>query len=495
MRKKLLFFIFLLYCSLLSFAQEAPIDSLLNLLKTSMADTTKVNVLNNLFLQYEFEDVEKAEKYLKEALELAEKSNYQKGLATAYVYSGYFEEDKSNYSSALTNYEIALAIYSKIGDKIGTAQAYNSIGNIYERQGKYPEALKFFLSSLKLYLEAGNKKGEASAYANMGLVYVNQNNFSDALKNDIASLKIYEAMGDKNGQAIANLNIGNVYATQNNFKEALKYFLVSLKISEEVGNKINIANLTANIGLIYQLDGNYNEAIKSYKKSLSFYEEVGSKSGIAVCYGNMGEALIGQKNYSEARKYLNKGIDLARQIGDKECLKNAYIAFTQMDSITGNYRGAYENHKKYILYRDSLNNEETRNMTIQNQMTFDFEKKEAIATAEHKKELENQQSLSEERNRKQKTIITFVIAGLLLVLIFSGFVFRSLQTTRKQKNIIEEQKNIVELQKKQVEEQKILVEEKQSAIIDSIFYARRIQQSLLPTESYIEKTLKRLMKK
>ncbi|MGZ4034731.1 MAG: hypothetical protein ACXVP4_07700, partial [Bacteroidia bacterium] len=201
-----------------------------------------------------------------------------------------------------------------------------------------------------------------------------------------------------------------------------------------------------------------------------------------------------QKNYAEAKKYLNRGIDLATSIGDKECLKNAYIAFTQLDSTTGNFKGAYENQKKYILYRDSLNNEETRNQTIQNQMTFDFEKKEAIANAEHKKELENQQSLSEERNRKQKAIIIFVIAGLLLVLVFSGFVFRSLQTTRKQKNIIEEQKNIVELQKKEVESQKILVEEKQKEIIDSIVYARKIQQSLLPNESYINRTLKRLKK-
>ena len=92
-------------------------------------------------------------------------------------------------------------------------------------------------------------------------------------------------------------------------------------------------------------------------------------------------------------------------------------------------------------------------------------------------------------------IIVFVILGLLLVLIFSAFVFRSLQTTKKQKNIIEEQKNTVELQKKEMEEQKNIVEEKQREIIDSIFYARRIQQSLLPTDSYIEKTLDRLRKK
>jgi serine phosphatase RsbU (regulator of sigma subunit) len=127
-------------------------------------------------------------------------------------------------------------------------------------------------------------------------------------------------------------------------------------------------------------------------------------------------------------------------------------------------------------------------------MTFDFEKKEAIAAAEHKKELENQGAMAEEKSRKQKLVIAFVAAGLLLVLVFALYIFRSLRITHKQKNIIEEQKNIVEQQKKVVEHQKHLVEEHQKNIIDSITYAKRIQGALLPTENYIEKTLRRLKK-
>jgi hypothetical protein len=80
-----------------------------------------------------------------------------------------------------------------------------------------------------------------------------------------------------------------------------------------------------------------------------------------------------------------------------------------------------------------------------------------------------------------------------LVLLLAGFIFRSLRITRKQKNIIELQKNKVEEQKQKVEHQKHLVEEKQKEILDSIHYAKRIQQSLLPTEKYIERHLNRLI--
>jgi len=50
-------------------------------------------------------------------------------------------------------------------------------------------------------------------------------------------------------------------------------------------------------------------------------------------------------------------------------------------------------------------------------------------------------------------------------------------------------------QRDEIQMQKTLVEEQKRDIIDSIRYARRIQQSLLPTEKYIERVLKKLKDK
>ena len=47
----------------------------------------------------------------------------------------------------------------------------------------------------------------------------------------------------------------------------------------------------------------------------------------------------------------------------------------------------------------------------------------------------------------------------------------------------------------EINKQKDLIEEKNKSITDSIRYAKRIQETLLPSEKYIEKTLNRLMKK
>jgi len=70
----------------------------------------------------------------------------------------------------------------------------------------------------------------------------------------------------------------------------------------------------------------------------------------------------------------------------------------------------------------------------------------------------------------------------LLVLVFAGFIFQSLRVTRKQKQVIE-------IKNKETEEQKKVIEEKNKDIIDSIMYAKRLQDAILPPLSLVKQTL------
>lgn len=492
-------------CRVIGIGQQNKIDSLLSVIKTTKEDSTKINTFNILFLEYEFTDDVKATESLKKALDLSEKINYKKGLATTYLYLGYFAEDKGDSEKALKEYFASLKIELERADKKGIANAYNNIGTVYKELGNYPEALKNYFACLKIYEATFDKKGISISFNNIGIVYYLQQNYPEALKNQFASLKIKEEIGDKSGIAYSYLNIGNIYYVQTEkqqpsslrliqLDQALKNYVACLKIKKILDDKKGIAQSYNNIGLVYYSMGNYPEALTNYFASLEIKKNIGHKAGIASSYGNIGNVYTKQKKYKEAEEYLRKAEKQSKEIGYKEYLKDAYSGLSILDSTKGNFKGAYENYKLYILYRDSLDNEETRKKTIQSQMTYDFEKKEAVVEVEHKKELENQKLLAEEKSRKQKIIISFAICGLLLVIVFASFILRSLRITRKQKSIIEEQKNIVEQQKQEAELQKFLVEEHQKEIIDSITYAERIQRSLLPTEKYIERNLNRLNK-
>src|ERR1700741_4904446 len=90
-------------------------------------------------------------------------------------------------------------------------------------------------------------------------------------------------------------------------------------------------------------------------------------------------------NLDEMFKELDKELRMAKSKGDIDKLGDGYYNLSALDSMRGNYRGAYENYKLYTLYRDSLQKKETENRERQAKMQYEFDKKQAIAKAEQEK--------------------------------------------------------------------------------------------------------------
>lgn len=172
---------------------------------------------------------------------------------------------------------------------------------------------------------------------------------------------------------------------------------------------------------------------------------------------------------NKGKLYGDSALKLALKLGYPEHISNAAKTLSHIDSALGDMSGALAHYKQHIMFRDSINNVQTRKAATRNQLKYEFDKKEAVLQEQQEKE----RALAQEHSRVQQIVIWCVVGGLCLVMGFAGFVFRTLKTTRLQKHVIEE---------------------KQKEIMDSIFYARRIQRSLVTSEKYIAKELARLRK-
>ncbi len=542
--KKTLATIILLVCSVCGFSQQYKIDSLKNVLRTAKADTNKVITWNLLtknvmaignydsalvcandalalsnsligkstntevlitlkkgaaiaitnigIIHWAHSDFELALKNYYEALYIRESINDKNAIAGSYNNIANVHSQQGNYGEALKNQFIVLKIREEIAkespndatNKKGLAASYNNIGSIYWNQGSYPEALKNYLNALKLFEELGDVRGTSSAYDGIGIVYYSQHNYDEALKNQTKALKIKEELGDKFGLAATYNNIGGICEEKGDYEQALKNYTQSLRIREELGDQQGIAGAYANIANISLRDGNYQSGIENLNKALKILETIGDQQGIASIYNDFGSAFLNKKGATEsdltqAITYFEKSLPLAKTVGSKEDIKSSYeglaSAFEKKAFINKGNAAYWEKshlyYKQFILYRDSLVNEENTKKTVQAQMNYEFDKKEENAKIEQAKK----DVIVQEEKQKQKLITWFVAAGLLFMVIFAIFIFKSLKTTRSQKQIIEKQKETVE--------------EKQKEIIDSINYAKRIQQSILPTETYINKNL------
>ncbi len=249
--------------------------------------------------------------------------------------------------------------------------------------------------------------------------------------------------------------------------------------------QVDLANAINNIGLIYRDQGQIKEALEYYHRSLKIQEEIGDKIGIAYSLNNIGFIYSGQGQIQQALAYGQKSLAIAQEIGYPANIKNASELLSKCYQKQGNYQEALKMYQLHITMRDSIDNEETQKASIQQAAKYEYEKQKAIDEAEYEKQL----AIEQEAKEKQ-TIITYATGGGLgLVGIFLLIVFNRLKVTRKQKNIIEEQKQEVEHQKEVVEQAHSELEEKNKEITDSIQYAKRIQNAILPPQKVVKEYL------
>jgi serine phosphatase RsbU (regulator of sigma subunit) len=526
--------------------QNKKIDSLLIIIKTDNVDTNKVIHLYQLTSECKLVgDYKNGMIYGTEAIELAHKLGFEKGIENAYYNIGIDYFFQGDYHKALDCFFKTLVLLEQHGkqqtltDKGVEANVLQSVGAAYFKQGDYAKALDYYFKALKTADELRDKSIISTVLSGIGITYRYQANYTKALEYDFKGLKLKEEMGDKRGIAAYLGNIGMIYNMQGDFKKALEYRFKALQVAEELKDKSVIAENTGNIGVVYSRqasgavagakDSLYNNArdyyfkalhiteklgnkntsalwlsiigntyqiqsrstkLQSKKKellnkaldycfkSLKIKEELGNKLNIATDLSNIGSIYIESENYAEAEKYLLHAVDIEKEIGALEQEMNCENILSDFYAKRGQPMLALEHYKKANALNDTLFNAENSQKIANIQFTYEQEKKDKIHELEQKAE-EQQHKVEIE---KQKIVTWSVASGLLLVLVFAGFIFNSLRITRRQKNIIE-------LQKNEVSQQKEIVEEKQKEIVDSITYARRIQRALLTNDEYIKNNL------
>ena len=88
----------------------------------------------------------------------------------------------------------ALALAERIQWKRGIARASNNIGANYNAKSNYPLAMEYYIKALKINEELGEKIGIASNSMNIGTIYYFQRNCEKALYYFEHALKIYEQL-------------------------------------------------------------------------------------------------------------------------------------------------------------------------------------------------------------------------------------------------------------------------------------------------------------
>jgi tetratricopeptide (TPR) repeat protein len=403
----------------------------------------------------------------KQPSSLKKKNNVQNIKARALNNIGFIYDTQGLIAEALDYYTKSLKVLEEIGDKADMAYSLNNIGYVYNHQGKISEALDYYVRSLKIFEEIGDKEGIAVSLNNIAGIYDNQGQMTEALDYYKRSLKIQEEIVNKRGVAYSLNNIGAIYDTQGLIAEALDCYTKSLKIREEIGDKEGVAESLNNIGGFHKKEA----ALSYYLESLKIFEEIANKPGIATSLRNIASIEVETGELDSAKAKATRALQIAQEIGYPKLISKNSKLLCNIAKEQGNWQEALAMYELHIQMRDSIDNEETQKASIRQQTKYEYEKRQVIKDAEHEKQL----VIEQEAKAKQKVITYATAGGLLLVLLFTGFIYNRFRVTRKQKIIIEKQKHVVE--------------EAHKEIRDSINYAKRIQNAILPPARIVKEYL------
>jgi len=415
-------------------AKKNKIDSLKNVLATLKDDTNKVNLLHNISKQYiKKRDRDSAEIFAQQALTLSKKLNFQIGEANSLLLiSNIIDDNVKSIEYLITAAEI-------LKDKNVPAlnyRIYHSIAQINNFSQNYELAMKNYQKALQYALRAKDSAAIAGVYGGLGIAYHDMKNNAKSIEFYNKSINIYNKINDSGRIAIALGNLSNVYIEEKK----------------------------------------YVEAAEVLNKSVAIFRKLKSDLGVALRISTLGKVYLKLGNKSKALECLEEGKELADKTNYSLAISENQDAFTEYYATTGEYKKAFEAQTKYIKYKDStFNSEQSAKMgNIQY-------KYEAIAVEKIKK-LETEKKEIEFRDRlKQRNIIIYASAvGFVMTLFFAFFILKAYRQKQKT-NVLLSDKNKI-------------IEEKQKEILESIRYAKRIQNALIPSERYIQKNITRLTK-
>ena len=362
----------------------------------------KIDELNAHAKELQNDPAPEGQQVAEEALALAEKENYQKGIAEALCTLGWRSYRKGNFTLMLEQSERALALAEKVGNTAVEARACNTIGSAYHATGNYNKALEYYLRLLAIREETNDNKGIAVSLGSIGNVYNSTGDYSKALEYYMRSLTMKEETGDQKSIAVSLINIGNVYRKAGDYSKALEYSLRARAICEETGDKHTIAGLLTNIGTVYystddyskaleyqmrshtiqekignkhgiamslgsigtvyDRTGEYGKALEYYLRALAIQEEICDKYGVGASLGNIGKIYAAQESdgydTAKAREYLSKALAIAEEIGAKDSVFETHQSLAVVYEQMGDMAKAYEHFKKYHEIEKEVHSEE-----------------------------------------------------------------------------------------------------------------------------------------
>jgi len=379
-------------------------------------------------------DFLKVNALLEKELELCLRENLVNGEAMIRFMLGYSAFEQGNLQKGNEEVDKVMAIFDRVTSHEVRAQVLNFLAYMNSHQGNFEKAFQHIYECIREAELAEDKKNQFWGVYTLGVFHFDLKDYANSQKCFSEAIAGFTKNDNPYGIARSETGLSSVYIQLEKFKEAEKLLQRSLAYYKEIEALSGQSRSLNDLAVIFSKTNQLEKALDCFKQALKIRKETNHAQGIATSLNEIAEVLLTLKKFDETEKYLLEAKLACERVNNRSKLYRTHFLFSQLYRNINQPWKALEHYEKY----DELKTE------VQGQ------------TANNKiKEL--QTKMATEKADKEKEI-------------------------ERLKNV--ELKSAYDI-----------IADKNKEILDSIHYAKRIQQSLLPTEIYIERNLKRLLKK
>jgi serine phosphatase RsbU (regulator of sigma subunit) len=440
----------LILISFLSYANvfsQTAIDSALNNMNVdSIHDSTKIYKLYRAASSFAYENPDSSNKLLDIGLDYLQNSNQL------------FKTDSN----------------LRVTKDFFRGYYYNLKGICFYLLNRERECLENWLKTEKIAKSQNDTSFMLRINNNIAIVYSTTGREKEALKIFTDQKEIYETKKDTAGIITSSINMSTLIKNKDSIILLLNNAL-NLAQESSSNDHTDYTNIFANLAGTY-LDTNSKKtfSLKKAKSCLDslilFANEQSDVESKILYYGTISEYYMLKNQYNLALKNAKKGAELSKQmtgLTSPELLSKLYEIHKKLK----NYKKANLYLEEMVENKDSLEKLSAKEDITKYESEKEFEIQQKLDSLKYLDEIKIQQAetkAKEEEIKTQKIIEGVLFVGILLVIGFLGFVYKQLNTTKKQK---------------------VVIEEKQQEISDSINYAKRIQDAMMTSSVYLKDTL------
>tara|TARA_B100001093_G_scaffold518058_1_gene601615 strand:+ start:978 stop:2996 length:2019 start_codon:yes stop_codon:yes gene_type:complete len=448
MKKYLLFLQSILFLSNVLFSQT-KIDSALNLMNVdSIHDTTKLWNLYEVSTTFVYENPDSTNKLLDIGLNYLKSSNQL------------FQLD--------SNQRMVKDLFRKF--------YFNAKGICFYVLDRQSECLDMWLRTEKIVKRQKDSNFLLRITNNLAIVYSLTDREEEALQIFKNQKKIYESKKDT-GQIISvTRNMASMMSEMRVNKDSTILLLnYVLELAKKINRNKSLSGIYASLAVSY-LDPsskntfNLSKSKKCLDSLLVYANRYNDNRNKVSYYEGMTQYYYYKNQYRPALKNANKAAKLSKKISGITSIQTLDLLY-ELHKKLKNYKKANSYLEQRIENKDSLDQLSAKEDVARYESEKEFAIKQQLDSLKYLDEIKLQQAetrAKEEEIRTQKIIEGVLFVGILLVIGFLGFVYKQLNTTKKQK---------------------LVIEQKQEEISDSINYAKRIQDAMMTSSVYLKDTL------